>query len=130
MAQLGVPLFQRSAERYTSHAQTPFDHATDFTVLARSGRVGLVGFPLGRSYYQQGYWVYREALRRTPSHPEFHEDPAPLVDVAVRLNLPLPVASARALLGGQQLRVRTRDGGVELSLPRVTTSEVACLELA
>jgi hypothetical protein len=69
-------------------------------------------------------------LRRTPPHPEFYEDPAPLVDVAVRLNLPLPVASARALLGGQPLRVRTRHGGVELTLPRVTTSEVACLELA
>lgn len=178
MAQLGVPLFQRSAERYTSHAQTPFDHATDFTVLARSGTVGLVGFPLGRSYYQQGYWVYREALRRllravaprplvetsapmsaevsvtrqraaagrperylvhvvnysplrrTPPHPEFYEDPSPLVDVTVRLNLPLRVASTRALLGGQELRPRARNGGIEVTLPRVRASEVACLELA
>ncbi|MFN8570780.1 MAG: alpha-amylase family protein [Gemmatimonadaceae bacterium] len=63
LAQLGEPLFQRSPEHYTSHAQTPFDHLTDFTAMAVSGNVGLIGFPLGLSYFQQGYWVYREALR-------------------------------------------------------------------
>ena len=28
LALLGEPLFQRSPEHYTSHAQTPFDHLT------------------------------------------------------------------------------------------------------
>ncbi|MBU4461044.1 MAG: beta-galactosidase trimerization domain-containing protein [Verrucomicrobia bacterium] len=62
LAALGEPLFQRSAERFTSHKQTPFDHATDYTVLARSGRVGLVAFPIGQSYYRNGYWIYRAAF--------------------------------------------------------------------
>lgn len=62
LAALGEPLFQRSGERFTSHKQSPFDHATDYTVLARSGRVGLVAFPIGQSYYRNGYWVYRAAF--------------------------------------------------------------------
>jgi len=61
-AALGEPLFQRSGWRFTSHKQTPFDHATDYTVLARSGRVGLIAFPVGQSYYRNGYWVYRSAF--------------------------------------------------------------------
>jgi hypothetical protein len=180
LAQLGEPLFQRSAEHYTSHAQTPFDHPTDFSVLAHNGNVGLVGFPLGLSYFQQGYWVYREAfrhllsliaptplvdsnapmsteiavthqaarrdmgrnerylvhvinfspMRTAPSHPQFCEDPIPLTDVRIRLNLPLRVASARALVGGVAVRVHAVGDGVECTLPRVVINEVICLELA
>jgi len=61
-ANLGEPLFQRSAEHYTSHRQSPFDHVTDFTALAVSGKVGLVAFPIGSSYHEKGYWIYREAF--------------------------------------------------------------------
>jgi hypothetical protein len=46
LASLGEPLFQRSPEHFTSHLQTPFDHTTSYAVLALSGRVGLVAFPL------------------------------------------------------------------------------------
>lgn len=63
IAQLGEPAFQRSPEHFTSHAQSPFDHLTDYAAVARSGKVALFGFPLGRSYFQQGYWVYRAALQ-------------------------------------------------------------------
>ncbi len=63
VAQLGEPAFQRTPAHYTSHAQSPFDHATEYAAVAVSGRVGLFGFPLGTSYYTQGYWVYRAALR-------------------------------------------------------------------
>jgi len=59
VARLGEPLFQRSAEQYTSHRQTPIDRVTEFVVAAYSGRVGLIGFPLGLSYHQTGYWAYR-----------------------------------------------------------------------
>jgi len=61
-AALGVPLFQRSGEQFTSHKQTPFDHVTAFTAMARSGRVGLLALPIGTSYYRSGYWVYRAAF--------------------------------------------------------------------
>ncbi len=58
-AVLGEPLFQRSGERFTSHKQTPFDHATDYAASARSGRLGFLAFPVGTAYYRTGYWVYR-----------------------------------------------------------------------
>src|ERR1035437_5095262 len=52
LALLGEPLFQRSPEHYTSHMQTPFDHLTSYAAMAKSGRVLLVGFPLGLSYFK------------------------------------------------------------------------------
>jgi len=64
LALLGEPLFQRGPEHYTSHQQTPFDHLTPFAALAKSGRVVLVGFPLGLSYYKNGYWIYRRAFQQ------------------------------------------------------------------
>ncbi|MGH9787276.1 MAG: beta-galactosidase trimerization domain-containing protein [Candidatus Acidiferrales bacterium] len=64
LAVLGEPLFQRSAEHYTAHAQTPFNHTTDYAALARSGRVALFAFPLGQDYYNQGYWIYRQAFQK------------------------------------------------------------------
>ncbi len=59
VAQLGEPLFQRNGQHYTSHAQTPFDHVTDCAAVAQSGNVVLFGFPLGISYFNHGYWIYR-----------------------------------------------------------------------
>lgn len=61
-ALLGEPAFQRSAERYTSHRQTPFDHLTEYSVFARYRNVGLIGFPIGTSYHNTGYWIYRKAF--------------------------------------------------------------------
>lgn len=191
LALLGEPLFQRSPEHYTSHSQTPFDHTTSYAVLAWSsppavaglgppGRVGLVAFPLGQGYYNQGYWIYRQAFqkllgellrppllqtdaplstevtlthqaarprpkrkerylvhivnfspaRRTPKHTEYYEDPIPLTNVRVRVNLPLNVSTARALYAGKNLPVRrAAGGGVEFLVPRVDIHEVVCLEL-
>jgi len=65
LAKLGEPLHQRSAEQYTSHRQWPFDHETDYSALAVSGNVGLIGFPLGESYYDKGYWVYPQRMLET-----------------------------------------------------------------
>jgi len=64
LAHLGEPLFQRSAEHYTSHAQTPFDHLTGDAAVALAGRLAAVAFPIGSSYYRHGYWIYREVFRR------------------------------------------------------------------
>jgi uroporphyrinogen decarboxylase len=64
LAALGEPLFQRSGKQFTSHGQTPFDHATDYAAVASSGRVGLLAFPAGASYYRTGYWVYRAAFEK------------------------------------------------------------------
>ncbi len=181
LAVLGEPLFQRSPEHYTSHSQTPFDHATSYAALARSGRVALIAFPVGQGYYNQGFWIYRQAfqkvlsevlpvpllqsdahlstelslthqapnptagrkerylvhivnyspMRKTPKHTDFYDDPVPLSNLTVRLNLPLKVATANALYAGQALPVR-RDagGGVEVLVPRVNIHEVVCFELS
>ena len=180
LAVLGEPLFQRSPEHYMSHQQTPFDHATAYAAVARSGKVALVAFPLGQGYYNQGFWAYRQAfqkalgevlpapliqtdahlttelslthqaakpdagrrerymvhivnfspVRRTPKHTDFHDDPIPLTDVTVRVNLPLKVSTARALYAGKDLPVRrAAGGGVEFLVPRVDIHEVVCLEL-
>ena len=129
--------------------------------MAASGPVGLFGFPLGLSYFKQGYWIYRNAfhkvlrdlvktqivesnaplsteievtrqpgrreagrgdrtlvhivnfspLRRAPYHPEFYEDPIPLTDVSVRLNLPLQAGRARAVVLDRPLETRRSPGG-------------------
>ena len=177
LAVLGEPLFQRSAEHYQSHSQTPFDHATSYAATARSGRVALIAFPLGQGYYNQGFWIYRRAfqkalsevfpvpliqsdahlstelslthqaatpgrrdryvvhvvnyspVRKTPKHTDFYDDPVPLTDVTVRVNLPLKVSKAKALYAGKDLPVRrAAGGGVEVLVPRVDIHEVVCFE--
>ncbi|GHO99145.1 hypothetical protein KSF_091930 [Reticulibacter mediterranei] len=64
LARLGDPLFQRSAEHYTSHAQTPFDHLTEYPAVIQQNNVAAIVFPLGASYYYHGYWIYREIFQR------------------------------------------------------------------
>jgi hypothetical protein len=181
MAALGEPLFQRSPERYNSHQQTPFDHETSYAALARSGRVGLVAFPLGQGYFNQGFWPYRQAfqkvlsevlpspliqsdahlstelslthqtanpsvgrkerymvhivnwspVRKSPKHTDFYDDPVPLHNVTVRLNLPLKASTAKALYSGEKLRARpAAGGGVEVLVSRVEIHEVVCFELS
>jgi hypothetical protein len=178
IAALGVPKFQRSAEHYTSHAQTPFDHETEFAAVARSGSVALFAFPLGISYYSRGYWIYRRAfqhvlrellpgplvetnaplssevtithqaakrgrkerfivhvvnfsaLRRSPRHPDFYEDPIPLTDIQVSVNLPLKAAAGSALVGGESLPLRRiPQDRVEFTIPRVPIHEVVAIEV-
>ena len=45
-------------------------------------------------------------VRRTPKHTDFHDDPIPLTNLTVRINLPLRVSTATALYAGQELPVR------------------------
>jgi hypothetical protein len=64
LACLGEPLFQRGPEHYTSHAQTPFDHLTEYAAVVLNGRLAATAFPVGSSYYRHGYWIYRELFNR------------------------------------------------------------------
>jgi Beta-galactosidase trimerisation domain len=61
---IGEPLFQRSPAHYTSHAQSPFDHLTDYAALWQYERFAALAFPIGSSYYRHGYWIEREVFRR------------------------------------------------------------------
>jgi hypothetical protein len=181
LAILGEPAFQRNALHYTSHAQSPFDHATEWAAVACSGSAALFAFPLGLSYYNHGYWIYRSVfqsvlqklrpvtllqsnaplsteltltfqpahrnlhkkdrylvhlvnfspLRHTPTHPDFYEDPIPLTDVTVRINLPFDAVAARAIVVGQDLTIKyPPGGGIEVAIPRIPVHEVVCFEAA
>lgn len=181
IASLGEPLFQRRAEHYTGHRQSPYDHDTDFAALACSGRVALFGFPIALTYYRSGYWAYRDVFRhllrtvrpaplietdaphhaeitvtrqeasaarrrpercmvhivnfsqsrRTPGSPDFFDDPIALTNVGIRVNLPLDVTRAHLAHANQDIAVRRAPGGgVEFVVPRVSTHDIAVLELA
>jgi hypothetical protein len=62
-ATVGEPLFQRSAAHYTSHAQSPFDHASDYAAVVQNDTMAAISFPIFSSYFKSGYWIYRELLR-------------------------------------------------------------------
>ncbi|MFZ4546151.1 MAG: alpha-amylase family protein [Bacteroidales bacterium] len=179
LAQLGEPLFQRSAEHYTSHRQSPFDHITRYSALAISGKVGFIAFPLGESYNNTGYWIYREAFlklinqvcptrlvetnaplnteitvtyqaankginrperymvhlvnwsstRKTPVHPEVHEDPVPLANVKVKLNIPVSKVKVKTVVSGIDLKTKINGNGIEVYVPTVLIHEIVCFEL-
>ena len=92
LAQLGEPLFQRAPEHYTSHHQTPFNHLTEYAALALSGRAALFAFPAGASYFAEGYWVYRAALK----HVLKRLLPVPLVETSAPLSTEIGVTHQAA----------------------------------
>ncbi len=155
VAQLGEPAFQRSPQSlYQPRALTLSITRPNYAAIARSGRVALFGFPLGTSYFDRGYWVYRAAFahvlksvaplplvesnapinaevtvthqsakpsprrperymvhvvnfsptRGIAKHPTYHDDPTPLQDVKIRLNLPVKFKTVKGLSSGQALR--------------------------
>ncbi|MEI6277678.1 MAG: beta-galactosidase trimerization domain-containing protein, partial [Prolixibacteraceae bacterium] len=176
LANLGEPLFQRSAEHFTSHNQSPFDHVTDYSVLATSGNIGLIGFPIGQAYYDKGYWIYREAFlklvnqvlpnrlvetnaplnseitvtyqpankeenrperyivhiinwsvnRKTPSHPEVHEDPVALTDIWVKLSVPISNVAVSTVVAGEKLKHQLINSGIRVTIPKIEISEMVC----
>jgi hypothetical protein len=179
LALLGEPLFNRSAEHYTSHKQSPFDHVTDYSVAAVSGKTGLLGFPVGQTYFDKGYWIYREVFsklvkevlpnrlietnaplnteitvtyqpanseekrperylvhiinwsstRKTPQHPEVHEDPVPLSDIRIKLNIPLGNVSVKTVFSGEKLNHRQVESGIEVNVPKIAINEILCFEI-
>jgi len=63
VAQLGEPLFQRSPSATPLTASRRSITPPSTAAVARSARVALFAFPLGASYFAEGYWVYRDALK-------------------------------------------------------------------
>ena len=87
LAHLGEPLFQRGPAHYTSHAQSPFDHLTDHAAIALRGRTAATAFPIGSSYFRNGYWIYRDVFRRllraVLPHPLVETDAPPSTEVTL-----------------------------------------------
>lgn len=65
----------------------------------------------GRKERYMVHIVNFSPVRRTPKHTDFHDDPIPLTNVTVRVNLPLKVSRAKALYAGKDLPVRHAAGG-------------------
>ena len=59
LAVYGHPYFDRSPEHWTSHAQTPFSHATNEPVVTRTGAVIYCANPLFASYALDGELVQK-----------------------------------------------------------------------
>jgi hypothetical protein len=178
VVKLGEPLFQRSAEHFTSHRQTPFDHVSEYSAIITSGKVGVIGFPIGTSYFNTGYWIYREVFnrllnevlpsrlletnaplsteltvtyqpsekesgrperymvhiinwsssRKTPAHPEMHDDPVALTGIRVKLNIPLRNVTVKTVFSGSTLPRSTVDNGIEATIPHILVNEIVCFE--
>src|SRR6516225_5335050 len=104
--------------------QTDAHLSTDLSLTHQAARPGA-----GRRERYMVHIVNFSPVRRTPKHTDFHDDPIPLTDVTVRVNLPLKASRAKALYAGKDLPVRrAASGGVEFLVPRVEIHEVVCLE--
>jgi hypothetical protein len=68
--------------------------------------------------------------RSTPKHPIFYEDPIPLTEVVVRLNVPEPIGKACLAGAKTRLAVKQTSSGVEVIIPRVAVHEVICFDVA
>lgn len=60
-ARLSEAAFQRWQPGWQS---APPEHRTDYATVVQSGRLAAFAFPLGATYYEHGYWFYRELLAR------------------------------------------------------------------
>jgi hypothetical protein len=68
-------------------------------------------------------------VRKTPQHPEVHEDPVALTDVRVRLHVPAQPVKVTTVVSGQELPYHLTPGGIEVTVPRVLVHEIICYEL-
>lgn len=61
-AWLGTPEFNRSGSAYTSHLHGPMAEIKSRAVAEVRDGLGLIGFDLGRLYFETGYSFYRQLL--------------------------------------------------------------------
>ena len=83
LARLGVPLFERTPEHWTSHSYAPLRERTDYALAWHRGRLGGLGFDVGSDHLSTGYWVYAEVFGAVLD--------AVLPERLVRADLPGPV---------------------------------------
>lgn len=62
IAWLGEPEFNRSGAAYTSHMHAPLAKIKSRAVAEASESLGLIGFDLGRLYFETGFVFYRQLL--------------------------------------------------------------------
>jgi len=68
-------------------------------------------------------------MRKTPAHPEVYEDPVPIYNVKVKLNIPLKNVKVKTVISGATLPVTITDKCVEVIVPKIDISEIVCFEI-
>lgn len=63
LATYGHPYFDRSAERFSSHRQTPLGQWTEEPVIVRSGRVAYIANPLFTGYARDGVPAWKQIVK-------------------------------------------------------------------
>lgn len=63
LASFWKPYFDRTYEHFSSHHQTPPERATDYSVIAQSGNVIYISFPIFRAYAENAYRCHKLLVR-------------------------------------------------------------------
>jgi hypothetical protein len=93
--------------------QTDAHLATELSLTHQAARPDV-----GRRERYMVHIVKFSPVRRTPKHTDFHDDPIPLSNLTIRVNLPLKASTAKTLYASKDLPVRgAAGGGVEFLVP-------------
>lgn len=68
-------------------------------------------------------------VRKTPPHPDFYDDPVPLRDIWIKLNIGVRPSSVRSLVSGIKHKWHYSEGAVEVTIPRIEINEMICFEI-
>jgi hypothetical protein len=66
--------------------------------------------------------------RKTPAHPEMHDDQVALTDIRVKLNIPLRDVTIKTVISGNTPEHINADNGIEVMIPRILVNEIVCFE--
>jgi hypothetical protein len=94
LAVYGHPYFDRSPEHWCSHAQTPFDRATNEPVITRRNNVIYIANPFFRSYAEDADPVQKQLVRQL-----------------LAMLLPEPALRGDGIPSTARLTLRTSDSG-------------------
>jgi len=59
-----------------------------------------------------------------------HEDPVPLTEIQIKLNVPVEIASVKTVYTNESLSLRKIGEGYEVLVPKIPISEMICFEIS
>ena len=63
LARFWKPYFDRTYAHFSSHRQTPWNHAEEYTVASQRGNIVYISFPVFAAYAQNAYLVHKLLVR-------------------------------------------------------------------
>ena len=67
--------------------------------------------------------------RKTPSQSEVHEDPVPLKDIWVKLNIPIGKVVVNTIVAGEKIKPKFPANNIKVTIPKIGISEMVCFTL-